>query len=353
MLINFIIKEWILTVAGTGLLLTSAYARHFPDYSIREMQVLFILFVLLVTVKGLQHSGLTSLLSKNIEQGNAIPLKLVAMTFFLSMLLTNDVALLVIVPITLALNIGRLDILIILEALAANAGSALTPFGNPQNLFIYWFYNLQPMEFVASIAPFSFIFLVILLFSAFIIKIPSTTANPITTRKLDSSSYIYGILLIVVLLTVLRVLPISANFLVIIYVLLFDRKTLRIDYSLLFSFLFFFGLAENMKNILASEMSHPEHVFLLSALSSQIMSNVPTALLFAKFTDNWDALLWGTNTGGFGSLFGSLANLIAYKFYVSHDNTNHSALFTMKFLLIGYMAFFLSIGLYFTLRWLQ
>jgi Na+/H+ antiporter NhaD/arsenite permease-like protein len=104
--------------------------------------VLFILFVLFVVVKGLQRSGLLLRLSQRIEGGQFIPLKLVIATFCLSMLVTNDVALTVIVPLTLFLNIDRKDVLVILEALAANAGSALTLFGNPQNLFIYWFYQI-------------------------------------------------------------------------------------------------------------------------------------------------------------------------------------------------------------------
>ena len=134
------------------------------------------------------------------------------------------------------------------------------------------------------------------------------------------------------------------------FVLIFDRKALRVDYALLFSFLFFFGIADNMKVIVASEISHSGHIFLFSALASQVMSNVPVTLLFAKFTSNWQALLWGANAGGFGSLFGSLANLIAYKIYVTHEGTNNTAVFTARFLMMGYVALFVSIGLYFLLH---
>jgi len=346
-LTDFILKEWLLIASGVGLVLTSAYTKHLPAYSILEMQVLFVLFALFVAVKGLQHSGLISKFSQSIEKGKAIPLKLVVITFFLSMLVTNDVALIVIVPLTLALNINRRDILVILEALAANAGSALTPFGNPQNLFIYWFYNLSPAEFITAIAPFSLVFLVLLVICSLAVNTSSNKKPPIEAQEVRKSSYIYGVLLIVVFLTVLHVLPVSAGILVVLYVLLFDRKSLRVDYALLLSFFFLFGLAENMKTLLAAEMRHSGHVFLFSALASQIMSNVPAALLFAKFTTHWKALLWGTSVGGFGSLFGSLANLIAYRLYITHENTNNPALFTISFLVIGYVAFSLGIGLYF------
>ncbi|MCD6201090.1 MAG: hypothetical protein J7K46_04690, partial [Bacteroidales bacterium] len=137
---------------------------------------------------------------------------------------------------------------------------------------------------------------------------------------------------------------------VILFALIFDRKALRVDYALLFSFLFFFGIADNLRTMLASEISHSGHIFLLSALASQVMSNVPATLLFAKFTSNWQALLWGANAGGFGSLFGSLANLIAYKIYVTHEDANNTAIFAARFLLMGYVALLVSIGLYFLLH---
>jgi len=350
MLIDFLLKEWLLVVSGVGLVLTSVYIGHSPPYSMQEMEVLFILFALFVAVRGLQRSGLMSGLSQHIEKGAAVPCKLVAATFFLSMLVTNDIALMVIVPITLSLNTKRRDILVILEALAANAGSALTPFGNPQNLYIYWFYNLHPVKFITAIAPFSSIFLIIFIFASFTIRTDNGTQEPMAAVKIDKSSYIYGILIILVLLSVLHILPVSTGILVIIYAILLDRKSLHVDYSLLVSFFFFFGLAENMKVLLAADIKHSGHVFLFSALASQIMSNVPATLLFAKFTSNWKALLWGTNVGGFGGLFGSLANLIAYRLYVKGDTDNHAS-FTMVFLVIGYAAFFCAIGLYFTLQY--
>ena len=353
LLIDFILKEWLLIASGVGLLLTSIYAKNIPAYSIQELQVLFILFALFVTVNGLQRSGLVLKISQSIEQGKAIPLKLVVTTFFLSMVVTNDVALIVIVPLTLSLNISCKDILVILEALAANAGSALTPFGNPQNLYIYWFYGLHPTGFVATIAPFSITFLLILAISASFIKTNNELNISSETKPINRFAYIYGILLFIVLLVVLHILPILAGLLVIIFTLLFDRKTLRVDYPLLFSFFFFFGLAENLRILLGSEIHHSGHIFVFSALASQIMSNVPATLLFAKFTTNWEALLWGTNVGGFGSLLGSFANLIAYKIYITHEGANNTALFTGKFLIIGYAAFFMSIALYFVLHRVQ
>jgi Na+/H+ antiporter NhaD/arsenite permease-like protein len=348
--IDFILKEWLVISSAVGLILTAFYTKHFPSYSTQEIEILFILLVLFIVVNGLQKSGLISRIAQSIEKGKVIPLKLVVTTFFLSMLVTNDVALIVIVPLTLSLNINRKDILVILEALAANSGSALTPVGNPQNLFIYWFYGVDLGTFIKTIAPFSLVFLGLLIVSSLFIK----TKNNLHARvgqEINKKAYVYGMMLFIVLLTVVHVLPVLTGILVILFALIFDRKALHVDYSLLFSFLFFFGIADNLKIILAAEISHSGHIFLFSALASQVMSNVPATLLFAKFTSNWQALLWGVNAGGFGSLFGSLANLIAYKIYVTtHENKNDTGRFTAKFLIMGYAAFFVSISLYFILN---
>ena len=346
--IDFVLKEWLLILSIIGFVLLSLYTRHFPAFSINELQVLFILFVLFVTVNGLQKSGLILKIAQSIEKGKLIPLKLVLATFFLSMLITNDIALMVIVPLTLSLNINRKDILVILEALAANAGSALTPIGNPQNLYIYWFYNIHPFTFIKTISPFSLFFLVLLIISSiFIVTQKGLKKGKI--QKLNKKAYIYGIWLVIVILIVFRILPVSIGIGVIFFSVIFDRKTLYIDYALLFSFFFFFGIADNLKNIMASKIIHSTHIFLLSILTSQIISNVPATLLIAKFTSNWQALLWGVNSGGFGSLFGSLANLIAYKLYIVH-NKNSNIIFTIKFLTIGYLALFISISLYFLIH---
>ncbi len=347
--IDFFRQEWLLIASGVGLILTSLYTKRFPVYSIQELQVLFMLFVLFITINGLQQSGLILRIAKTVEQGKAIPLKLVLTTFFLSMLVTNDVALIVMVPLTMSLAVNRKDILVILEALAANGGSALTPFGNPQNLFIYWFYKIEPVTFVQTIASFSLASLIILSAISLFITTKGNIQKPVKPPKINRKAFAYAALLIIVLLTVLHILPVLSGIIVIIFALIFDPKALYIDYALLFSFFFLFGFTNNMQMIFAHKISHSGHIFLFSALASQVMSNVPATLLFAKFTSNWKALLWGVNAGGFGSLFGSLANLIAYKIYVKQEETNNTAVFTAKFLILSYIAFFVSIGLYFYL----
>ncbi len=351
--IDFILNQWLVVVSGVGLVLTSLYTKHFPTYSIQELQILFILFILFIAVNGLNNSGLILRIAQKIEQGKAIPLKLVIITFILSIVVTNDIALIIIVPLTISLNINRKGILVIFEALAANAGSALTPFGNPQNLFIYWFYNIHPIRFIESIAPFSLSIIAILIALSLFIKISNNNQETIAKKINKKYCYIFIGLLCIVFSIIIHALPVKAGIIVIVIALVIDRKAFHIDYALLFSFFFFFGIADNLKTILVSEISHSGHVFIFSALASQVMSNVPTTLLFAKFTTNWEALLWGTNAGGFGSLFGSLANLIAYKIYITNTEEKNPIQFTIQFLILGYLAFFISIGLYFMSHPLQ
>lgn len=344
---GFVAREWLLCLALAALAGVSLTVGRLPRVSSSEMQVLFILTVLFIAVRGLELSGLFARLSGYLGRDRWIAPKLVATTFFMAMLATNDAALVVMVPVTLALEIGGLDRLVILEALAANAGSALTPFGNPQNLFIYWYYGLEPGRFIATMAPFSGTFLALLFAAAFPIKPDSRLPAPAAPPAIDRGGYVYTALLLVAILIVLRLAPVTVGLAIPAYALLFDRASLRIDYGLLVTFLCFFGIAEALKTYLSPAGTAHVDPFLVSAAASQFISNVPAALVMAKFTTHWKALLWGTNAGGFGSLVGSLANLIAYRFYIAKTGPRGMAVFTAKFLAINLAALLISAALYY------
>lgn len=344
--VRFVTREWLLIVALIALVGTSVYLERVPSFLLSQFELLFVLLVLFVTVKGLENNGLVSGISPRIETGKLVSLKVVGATFFLSMIVTNDVSLLIMVPLTLALDTTRKDVLVILEALAANAGSALTPFGNPQNLYIYWSYRVHPLEFIRTIAPLSTVFLGLLVIAAFVIKTRRDRHTLPEESGITPQFYLYGLGLVLVILIILRVIPIPVGFAVLLYALLFDRKTLRVDYALLVTFFFFFGVSDNLKTLLAPTIERLGHVFLVSAISSQVISNVPTTLLLARVTGNWQALLWGASVGGFGSLVGSLANVIAYRLYVADQDRGNLLGFLFKFLAIGYVAFAIGIGLY-------
>jgi len=338
-----LLKEWIFIASATGLIATSIYLKRLPSYNIRDIEIIYILFVLIITIKGLEKSGFFSFIVSIIEHKRLLPFYLIITTIVISMFITNDIALLLVVPITLGLNTDKKELLVILEALAANTGSALTPFGNPQNLFIYWFYHLHPLEFIKAIMPFTIFFSILLGLSSLIIKVKALPSIP---KEMSSKKvFLYLSFLIIFILAVFRILPLWVGLIIIGYAMVLDRKLLIIDYLLLATFFCFFGFTDNLLHIIKIKIQSPEQVFLFSALFSQFISNVPSALFFCDFTKNWEALLWGVNVGGFGNLIGSLANLIAYRFIIITHHNQRS--FIIKFHAIGYIAFILGCLLYF------
>ena len=346
-IIKFLAKEWLSVVLTLILATTSYYTNSFVSYTSSEIEVIFILFLLLLVVHGLQRSNLLSYIASSIEKGKAIPLKLILTTFFLSMVVTNDVTLIIMVPLSLAINISHKEYIVILEAISANAGSSLTPIGNPQNLFIYWHYKVPIDTFMITISPLVVFFLVVLSLFSFIL-FSNIKRYTIDTKiyKINQKAYIYALFLAVIILIVVHILPVIYGLFIVMFVVALDIKTLKIDYPLLFNFLLFFGIADNLSILFEDYISHFNDIFLLSAFSSQIISNVPATLLISNFTSNWQDLLWGSSIGGFGSLVGSLANLIAYRIYITHENSSHKLSFTIKFIAIGYVAFILGIVLY-------
>ena len=347
-LTGLIQEEWLLVSSAFGLVATSLIVRRLPSYSPSDFEILYILLILFLITTGLQRHGVLRRIARRVESGGFISIKLVLATFFFAMVVTNDVALMALVPLTILLNIPHKAWLVIAEALAANAGSALSPFGNPQNLFIYWHYDIPFADFITTILPFSLVFLALLVLGAMMIR---ARGNPLATSKpnaLSRSAWFYIFALFIFALAVLRVLPLAIGAVVILYAIILDRDSLRVDYALLLTFACFFGFTDNLQVLLESRLAHPHHVFLLAAFLSQIISNVPAALLLADFTDHWQALLWGVSVGGFGSLVGSLANLIAYRIYV-RSYRDDARSFTIRFHVVSYAAFFIGILLYFIL----
>ena len=339
----FMRREWLLLLSLTGLAATSYYLGRLPVYTSKELVPIFLLFSLFIVIKGVENSNLLLKTALTLEHSSYLPLKLVLITFVLSMVVTIDVALVTMLPIVLALKVKQKENLTILVALTAHAGAALTPFGTPQNLFIYSFYNVDTSAFIQAIAPFSFGMLTVFLIASFFIKLTSdiaATSEKLPVHKTLAFSYLF--LLVVVVLAVLHILPVWGAISSILFAIFFDQKSLKVDYALLLTFLVFLGLTDNIKIMIAGMILHPGHIFTLSSVMSQFISNVPTTLLLNKFTSQWEALLWGTNVGGYGNLIAALANLITYKIYVSYDDGKHTGRFIFKFVAAGYIAFILG-----------
>ncbi len=340
-MIRKILKEWLLIATIIGVITTSLILKKFPLYSKNDFEILFILFTLFVIVKGIENSNFFKKIETFVTYDRFLPFKLVTITAILSMIVTNDVALLIIVPLTLTLEIKNKGFVVILEALSANAGSALTPFGNPQNMFIYWFYHLNFLEFLKTIYPFTVFSLILIFIMSFFVSTPKIEKEiKLKEEKISKELYIYFTFLVMFILVIFHILPIWTGIFPVLYTLFFSRKNFKIDYVLLATFFFFFGFTDNLKVLINLKLNTTGHVFLLSAFLSQFISNVPAALIFSDFTKNWQALLWGVNVGGYGNIIGSLANLIAYRFYVNRYDDKR---YFIKFNLLCTIFFILNI----------
>jgi Na+/H+ antiporter NhaD/arsenite permease-like protein len=288
----------------------------------------------MAVVAGFNETGVFLQLSRKLLSKvvgiRSLSLILILLCFFTSMWITNDVALITFVPFAImVLNLaGQAKFIIrviVLQTIAANLGSMLTPVGNPQNLYLYSFYNIPIFEFLKITFPYTVVSLVLLLITILCIKKePLSIELTKEASGSDKNTYkivIYSLLFLVCLACVLRLLDYRITAVIVLVTILFvDRVVLKkVDYSLLLTFVFFFIFVGNMGNIpavkevLASLLSAKE--LPVSIAASQIISNVPAAVLLSAFTDNYKALILGTDIGGLGTLVASLASLISYKFY--------------------------------------
>ena len=296
-----------------------------------DFRTLGLLFCLMAVMAGLNSMGVfkfvaEKMLSK-VKSISGLSLILGLLCFFSSMVITNDVALITFVPFTItALKLsGKTDKLIwiiTVETVAANLGSMLTPIGNPQNLYLFSAFNMSIGDFLITILPYALLSLVLVIVSCFIIGKGEIKSNSTNNKYKFSKLHIgfFIALFTLSLLTVFRVIPYIITVIVTIIVLLiFDRKTImKIDYSLLFTFVFLFIFIGNLGEIkpisdfLKSIVNGNEVI--VGVVASQVFSNVPAAILLSRFTENAKDLLIGVNLGGLGTLIASMASLISFKF---------------------------------------
>ncbi len=331
-ILEFIKKETILTIAlllaAVSMFIVPPSAAY-ADYI--DWNTILLLFNLMAVVAGFQKLGVFSMIGsallKKIHTSRQLARILIFLPFFFSMLITNDVALITFVPfalIVLRLS-GKEQILlpvVVLQTLAANLGSMLMPMGNPQNLYLYTLSGLSLTDFIKLMLPLFLLAAVILFLAVFFIK--NTPVEIVTTSsdkvKLAMPSlFSYGILLILCLLCVLKYFPpIWLTGIICLYLVIRDRGIFpKIDYSLLATFIGFFIFIGNISQIesfrAALQGIIASHEIPVAILSSQIISNVPAALLLSGFTNRYADLIIGANLGGLGTLIASMASLISYK----------------------------------------
>jgi len=331
---HFLKKETVLLVAAVCAVATMFLVP--PDgayWDYIDLRVLCLLLCLMAVVAGFQACGvfrwLTWQMLRCSKNGRILGLILVLLPFFSSMLVTNDVALLVFVPFTLPLlvQVGCTNAaipMLVLQTVAANLGSMATPVGNPQNLFLYAAYQLSAGDFFATVLPLAGVSLVCL----------AAASLPLLPRQLPEFHLeqagveqpkkltIYAVLFVLCLLTVFRVLHYGIlTAAVVIAIAVMEPKQLKqLDFALLATFVCFFIVSGNLGRVEAvqtflQKLLHG-NALLTAVGTSQIISNVPAAVLLSGFTDQWKPLLQGVNIGGLGTPIASLASLITLKLYL-------------------------------------
>ena len=358
----FVRKNVVLCIAAAAAAITSVIVP--PDAAYLDYfdgKTLTCLFCTLAVICALKNIHFFHIIARRIVRiaGNtrSALMLLVIITFVGSMLIANDMALLTFLPLGYYVleSTGQKKLMaftFILQNIAANLGGMLTPFGNPQNLFLYSTFSIPNGEFLAIMAP-PFILAVLMILGCCLLVRPEKMTELVCAdeRLPVGRTAIYLALFAFSIALVFRIIPHYWVGLIIIpaALLLLDRDALRrVDYPLLLTFVCFFIFAGNMGRIelvrefFGSLLSHS--VLLVSALSCQVISNVPSAILLSQFTDNYRELLLGVNIGGAGTLIASLASLITFREFTAHQKektAHYLALFSlMNFAFLAILAVF-------------
>lgn len=334
--LDFVKKNAVMCIAFAAAAVTMFFVpvdAQYLDYF--DLKTLTCLFTVLAVVCALKNIRFFYTIAEKIvicfRTARMAVLALVYITFIGSMLIANDMALLTFLPLgyfalTATEKQKYMAVTFILQNIAANLGGMLTPFGNPQNLYLYTKYNIPTLEFMSIMAvPFMISVLLITICCVVFIKPEPLTISPVDRKLPKGRTALYLVLFALSIAIVFRGIPYWIGLIVVPSVLFFaDRDALKkVDYPLLLTFVFFFVFAGNMaridmiKNIMSFLME--KSTLLFSVLSCQFISNVPSAILLSQFTDNYRELLIGVNIGGTGTLIASLASLITFREYTKHN----------------------------------
>ena len=334
--IAFIKKEAELCAALLLAMISSFFIKPSVNYiTYLDYRVLVLLFCLMLVVAGFKNLGIFQLLGEKlcslVHTTRGLTFVLVNLCFFASMLITNDVSLITFIPFTLSVYAmaGCEKVLIpvvVLETIAANLGSMLTPVGNPQNLLLYSVSGMSMGDFILHMLPLTCVSYVAIVVYIFFIPdqhiILHGNQSQDTKKWLNVRFIVYCILFLICLGNVTHLISSywTVGLIVAVTIFIVNRRLFtQVDYSLLMTFVGFFIFIGNMKQIpvinqwLQGIIKGNE--LLVGIVSSQIISNVPAAMLLSGFTTDYKQLLYGVNIGGLGTLIASMASLISYRFY--------------------------------------
>ena len=364
---NFIKREPVLFAAILLALIAVALVRPAPSLCLQaiDFRTIAILFSLMIVIKAFQSQNYLDFIAAKLlrlcKSRRSLYFLLTYLVFFSSMFVTNDVALLTFVPITLVIfkrtGLSALKI-IVLETLAANLGSCITPMGNPQNLYLFSYYGFSALEFFALTAKIALPSLFILAVMILFVTRPkladhgaheephllegNVLQNQLTFIKINFRTIFYTADFIICLLTVFHVINylFMLIFTIIAMLICNFRLFKKVDYSLLLTFAGFFIFTKTLSTVqefsdfINSMLSSPLKTYITGIAASQVISNVPAALLLSGFTQNGAMLLLAVNVGGLGTLIASMASVISFKLYNNSDNArndkgNYFATFTL------------------------
>lgn len=333
---TFVNKNAVMVIAFIAAVITSIIIPVDKEYAgYFDYKTLTCLFCVLTVVCALKNIKFFYILARKVVQkfrtARLSVLALVYITFIGSMLIANDMALLTFLPLgyfvlTSTKQEKYMAFTFVMQNIAANLGGMLTPFGNPQNLYLYTKFNIPNFEFMSiMVVPFIISVIIITLCCIIFVKPEKLQLNDEKIELPIGKTVVYMVLFALAIAIVFRTIPYLIGLAVIPIVVFFmDKKALkRVDYPLLFTFVFFFVFAGNMARIDAVRMFFgtllDKNTLLFSVLSCQCISNVPSAILLSQFTSNYRDLLVGVNIGGVGTLIASLASLITFREYVKHN----------------------------------
>ena len=332
---EFIKKNKVLSIAVTAAILTCFIVPPDIEYiSYFDFKTLTCLFCVLAVVCAFKNINFFYILAERtvrmFKTLRLVILALIYITFIGSMLIANDMALLTFLPLGYYVlktthNRRYMAFTFIMQNIAANLGGMLTPFGNPQNLYLYSHFNIPDSEFVGIMAiPFIISVVLITVCCLFVKNIPLEIKDEPVYLDVKKA-VLYAVLFVLSIAIVFRGIPYYIGLLIIPTVLFFaDKESLRmVDYPLLFTFVAFFVFSGNMSRISVIRelfgILLEKSTLVFSVLSCQIISNVPSAILLSQFTDNYRELLIGVNIGGVGTLIASLASLITFGEFKKHN----------------------------------
>lgn len=336
MILDFVKRNAVMLIAFTAAVITTFFIPLDIKYiGYFDFKTLSCLFCVLAVVCALRNINFFYMLSKKtvrvFKNARMSVLALVYITFIGSMLIANDMALLTFLPLGyFVLSTTKKEkymaFTFIMQNIAANLGGMLTPFGNPQNLYLYSHFNIENMEFMRIMAPPFVLSMILITLCCIVFVKPEPLSLADEKEEIHPlRTVLYLFLFVLSILIVFRSVPYVTGLVIIPAVLLFaDRKALKdVDYPLLLTFVFFFIFSGNMaridavRNLFSALLQ--KSTLLVSVLSCQFISNVPSAILLSQFTDNYRDLLVGVNIGGVGTLISSLASLITFREYTVHN----------------------------------